>query len=202
MDSVKPESAKPPWTKALTGQRTPKEESCSIGFSVLSSVRFAPAFPERTTMRHFQLRHLLAAVVLATSVLAGISCRVVATTGDFYGSTVPPKQNILRYVNGDEPESLDPPVSSGQPEARIYMALFEGLVEYDPKSLNAIPGIAESWTPNNDSSEFVFHLRHNARWSNGEPITAQDFVYTIRRGLSPELASKNAYLAYYITYAE
>jgi oligopeptide transport system substrate-binding protein len=153
-------------------------------------------------MRHFQLKHLLAAFVLATSVLAGISCRVVATSGDFYGSTVPPKQNILRYVNGDEPETLDPPVSSGQPEARIYMALFEGLVEYDPKSLNAIPGIAESWTPNNDSSEFVFHLRHNARWSNGEPITAQDFVYTIRRGLSPELASKNAYLAYYITYAE
>jgi len=153
-------------------------------------------------MRHLQLRHLLAALVIASSVLGGISCRVVATTGDFYGSTVPPKQNILRYVNGDEPESLDPPVSSGQPEARIYMALFEGLVEYDPKSLNAIPGIAESWTPNNDSSEFVFHLRHNARWSNGEPITAHDFVYTIRRGLSPELASKNAYLAYYITYAE
>ena len=153
-------------------------------------------------MRSLPLKYLLAAVLLASSVLGGIACRVVATTGDFYGSTVPPKRNILRYVNGDEPESLDPPVSSGQPEARIYMALFEGLVEYDPKSLNAIPALAESWTANNDSSEFVFHLRHNARWSNGEPITAHDFVYSIRRGLSPELASKNAYLAYYITYAE
>ena len=123
-------------------------------------------------------------------------------SGDFYGSTTPPSRNILRYVNGDEPESLDPPVSPGQPEARIYMALYQGLVEYDPKTLNAIPALAERWDVNNDSSEFVFHMRRNARWSNGDPITAQDFVYSIRRGLGPALASKNAYLAYYITYAE
>jgi ABC-type oligopeptide transport system substrate-binding subunit len=127
---------------------------------------------------------------------------VVATTGEFYGSTKPPQRNILRYVNGDEPESLDPPVSSGQPEARIYMALYQGLVEYDPKTLNPIPALAERWDVNNDSSEFVFHMRRNARWSNGDPITAQDFVYSLRRGLAPVLASKNAYLAYYITYAQ
>src|SRR6185503_5095898 len=113
-------------------------------------------------MPGLQLKHLLAVVALASSVLGGISCRVVATPGDFYGSTVPPKQNVLRYVNGDEPESLDPPVSSGQPEARIYMALFEGLVEYDPKSLKAIPALAERWDVNNDSSEFVFYMRRNA----------------------------------------
>jgi ABC-type oligopeptide transport system substrate-binding subunit len=142
------------------------------------------------------------AVVMASLLFAAISCRVVATSGEFYGSTSPPRGNILRYVNGDEPESLDPAVSSGQPEARIYMALYEGLVEYDPKTLNAIPALAERWDINNDSSEFVFHMRQNARWSNGDPITAQDFVYSIRRGLAPELASKNAYLAYYITYAQ
>lgn len=148
------------------------------------------------------LKQLVAGVAIAATLLSAISCRVVATPGEFYGSTAPPKLNILRYVNGDEPESLDPPVSSGQPEARIYMALYEGLVEYDPKSLNAIPALAESWDVNNDSSEFVFHMRRNARWSNGDPITAHDFVYSIRRGLSPALASKNAYLAYYITYAQ
>jgi oligopeptide transport system substrate-binding protein len=153
-------------------------------------------------MSEFHLKNVFAGCLILACVCAGISCRVVATPGDFYGSTTPPKQNILRYVNGDEPESLDPPVSTGQPEARIYMALFEGLVEYNPKSLNAVPGVAETWEVNNDSSEFVFHLRHNARWSNGEPITAPDFVYSLRRGLSPEMASKNSYLAYYITYAE
>ena len=72
----------------------------------------------------------------------------------------------------------------------------------DPKSLGAIPALAERWDVNNDSSEFVFHMRRNARWSNGDPITAHDFLYSIRRGVSPELASKNAYLAYYITYAQ
>jgi oligopeptide transport system substrate-binding protein len=148
------------------------------------------------------VKQILAVLGIAALLFSGISCRVVATTGEFYGSTKPPQRNILRYVNGDEPESLDPPVSSGQPEARIYMALYQGLVEYDPKTLNPIPALAERWDVNNDSSEFVFHMRRNARWSNGDPITAQDFVYSLRRGLSPDLASKNAYLAYYITYAQ
>jgi oligopeptide transport system substrate-binding protein len=147
-------------------------------------------------------KQILAGAALAAVVACGISCRVVATTGTFYGSTTPPKENILRYVNGDEPESLDPVVSSGQPEARIYMALYQGLVEYDPKSLKSNPELAERWEINRDSSEFVFHLRHNARWSNGDPITARDFVYSLRRGLSPEIASKNAFMAYPITYAE
>lgn len=153
-------------------------------------------------MAKVYLKQLLVGVAIASLLFGAISCRAVATTGEFYGSTTPPQRNILRYVNGDEPESLDPPVSSGQPEARIYMALYEGLVEYDPKTLAAIPALAERWDVNNDSSEFVFHLRRNARWSNGDPITAHDFVYTIRRGLAPALASKNAYLAYYITYAQ
>ena len=153
-------------------------------------------------MTRVYLKQLVAGIAIVSFVFGTISCRVVATTGDFYGSTAPPKLNILRYVNGDEPESLDPPVSTGQPEARIYMALYQGLVDYDPKTLNAIPALAERWDINNDSSEFVFHLRRNARWSNGDPITANDFVYSIRRGLSPALASKNAYLAYYIAYAE
>jgi oligopeptide transport system substrate-binding protein len=148
------------------------------------------------------VKQILAGLGIAALLFSGISCRVVATTGEFYGSTKPPQRNILRYVNGDEPESLDPPVSSGQPEARIYMALYQGLVEYDPKTLNPIPALAERWDVNNDSSEFVFHMRRNARWSNGDPITAQDFVYSLRRGLAPVLASKNAYLAYYITYAQ
>ena len=148
------------------------------------------------------MKPLLLGLAIASFVLGAIACRVVATTGDFYGNTTPPKRNILRYVNGDEPGSLDPPVSTGQPEARIYMALFQGLVDYDPKTLNAIPALAERWDVNNNSSEFVFHLRRNAVWSNGDPITAHDFVYSVRRGISPELASKNGYLAYYITYAE
>lgn len=140
------------------------------------------------------------ALVLVAVTLAG--CSASAKNGLYFGKTTPPAGQVLRYVTGSEPESLDPQISSGQPEARIYMAIFEGLTDYDPKNMQPIPAIAERWDVNNDSSEFVFHLRHNARWSNGDPITAQDFVYSMRRALSPELASRSAYLAYYIKNAQ
>jgi oligopeptide transport system substrate-binding protein len=157
---------------------------------------------EGIAVHRLALRRIASGIALVGLAFIGISCGVSARNEVFFGKTVPPDRNIMRYVTGDEPESLDPPVSSGQPEGRIYMALYEGLVEYNPKTLEPMPAIAERWDVNNDSSEFVFHLRKNARWSNGDPVTAKDFVYSFRRALSPELASRNAYLAYYIKYAQ
>jgi ABC-type oligopeptide transport system substrate-binding subunit len=149
--------------------------------------------------RSIQFRLGLALVALSALV---IGCSVAASNDIYFGRNVPPQGQVLRYVTGDEIESLDPQVGTGQPDARIYAALYEGLVEYGPKNSLPIPAIAESWDINSDSSELVFHLRKNARWSNGEPITARDFVYTFQRGLSPKLASRNAYLAYYIKYSQ
>ena len=108
----------------------------------------------------------------------------------------------MRYVSGGEIESLDPPITNSQPDARILIALFDGLVEYHPKTMEPIPAIAENWEISSDGTEYVFHLRKNAKFSNGDPITASDFVYSFRRGFSPELASRNAYLGYYIKYSE
>jgi oligopeptide transport system substrate-binding protein len=82
------------------------------------------------------------------------------------------------------------------------LALFEGLAEYDPKTSEPIPALAERWEVNKDWSEVVFYLRHDGKFSNGDPITARDFVYTIRRGLKPELGSRAASLAYPIKYAQ
>ena len=141
-------------------------------------------------------------LLLASIAIDAMSCSVGSNKEPFFGKTVPPDRNILRYVTGDEPESLDPVVSTGQPEARIYMALFQALVEYHPKTMGPEPALAERWEVNNDSSEFKFYLRKNTRWSNGDPITAQDFVYSYRRALSKETASRNAYLAYYIRNAQ
>ncbi|HET8783651.1 MAG TPA: peptide ABC transporter substrate-binding protein [Pyrinomonadaceae bacterium] len=141
-------------------------------------------------------------LVMAALAIAAISCKVASNSEPFFGKTVPPERNIFRYVTGDEPESLDPAISNGQPEARIYMALYDGLVEYHPKTMEPQAALAERWQPNNDSSEFRFYLRHNGRWSNGDPITAHDFVYSFRRAMLPETASRNAYLAYYIKYAQ
>ena len=141
-------------------------------------------------------------LLLASIGLAAISCNVGSNSEPFFGKTVPPQQNIFRYVTGDEPESLDPIMSTGQPEARIYMALFQGLVEYHPKTMGPEAALAENWNNNDDSSEFTFYLRRNARWSNGDPITANDFVYSYRRAVARETASRNAYLSYYIKYAQ
>jgi oligopeptide transport system substrate-binding protein len=148
----------------------------------------------------YSWRFTVGALIVSLSLISA-GCSALANPA-FFGKTDPPRDNILRYVSGSEPESLDPQISDGQPEARIYMALFEALVEYDPKTTAPIPGLAERWEINKDSSEFTFHLRHNGRFSNGDPITARDFVYTIRRGMSPKLASRNAGLAYYIKYAK
>jgi len=141
----------------------------------------------------------IVAVVILSSFLVGC---VTQATGRFYGKTEAPTENVLRYISGSEPESLDPAISTGQPEARILMALYDALVEYHPKTMEPIPGIAESWEIGSGGSEYIFHLRKNATFSNGDPVTAKDFVYTFRRALAPEFAAKNAYLAYYIKYSE
>src|SRR5215213_10393434 len=138
-----------------------------------------------------KFRQIVGLVLLASLASGTLSCAVVSSNEEFYGTTTPPERNIFRYVTGDEPESLDPVVGNGQPEARLYMALYEGLVEYDTKTLEPRPALAERWHVNNDSSEFTFHLRHNGRWSNGDPIDANDFVYTFRRAVAKETASRN-----------
>ncbi|MEK6335050.1 MAG: peptide ABC transporter substrate-binding protein [Acidobacteriota bacterium] len=149
---------------------------------------------------HFSATLTLALLLAMSLFCAG--CAASASNSGFFGKTDPPRENVLRYVSGSEPESLDPQVSAGQNEARLYMALYEGLIEYDPKTSAPVPAIAERWEVNKDYSEMTFHLRQNARFSNGDPITAADFVYTIRRGLAPEFASTNAALAFYIKYAQ
>ncbi|MGI8555954.1 MAG: peptide ABC transporter substrate-binding protein, partial [Pyrinomonadaceae bacterium] len=120
----------------------------------------------------------------------------------YFGKTVPPKNNVLRYISGSEPASLDPQISTGQPEARIYMAIYDGLFDYDPKTQLPIPGIAKSWEISPNVDEFIFHLRDNAKWSDGTPITANDFVYSWRRGFAPETLSPSSSLGYFIKYAE
>jgi ABC-type oligopeptide transport system substrate-binding subunit len=142
-----------------------------------------------------------AGVALALAGLALTACGTGTGTGEYFGQVEPPEGQTLRYVSGGEPESLDPQIGTGQPESRIYAALFEGLTDYHPETGEVVPGLAERWDVSDGNTTFVFHLRP-ARWSDGTPITAHDFVYTIRRGLSPALAARNAYLAYDIVNAQ
>lgn len=153
-------------------------------------------------MSHFGSAQFRLIIALVAFSALSIGCSVAANNSVYFGRVIPPQGQVLRYVTGSESETLDPQVGTSAPDARIYAALYEGLVEYDPKNTLPIPAIAEKWEVNSDSSEMLFYLRKNARWSNGEPITAHDFVYSFRRGLSPKLASRNAYLAYYIKYSQ
>jgi oligopeptide transport system substrate-binding protein len=103
----------------------------------------------------------------------------------------------LVFINGAEPETLDPALITGQPEGRIAGALFEGLTVYD-RTAHVKPGVAERWELSADGLTYTFHLRGDARWSNGEPVTARDFLRSWQRTLAPETASEYAYQLYYV----
>lgn len=105
---------------------------------------------------------------------------------------------FLRFQNIAEPEYIDPGLSSGNVETNIALALFEGLVQYNPKGGEPLPGVAERWTISGDQKVYTFFLRKTAHWSDGKPVTAHDFAYAWERVLNPKTAAKYAFAHYYI----
>lgn len=109
----------------------------------------------------------------------------------------------LVIINGKEPETLDPALMVGIAEGRIVGGgLFEGLTRSDPVSAAPIPSLAERWDISPDGRIYTFHLRPNIVWSTGEPITADDFVYSWIRALAPATASGYAGQLFYLKNAE
>ncbi len=97
------------------------------------------------------------------------------------------EENILIIGNSSEPKGLDPHLVSGVLESNIIRALFEGLCVEDPaKNSSSLPGVAQKWTPNENFTEWLFELNPNAKWSDGVPVTARDFVFSYKRLLSPD----------------
>jgi len=106
------------------------------------------------------------------------------------------------FLNGTEPKTLDPHLATGEPEHRLTEALFEGLARLDSRSLEPAPGVAESWDITPDGKTYTFHLRDNARWSDGRRVTADDFTYAWRRLQEPETGAEYAYIMHMVRYAE
>lgn len=106
------------------------------------------------------------------------------------------ESNVLQVGNGAEVQELDPHVVSGVTEHRVLSALFEGLTDCDAATLAPLPASADHWTASEDGLHYVFHIRDDAKWSNGAAVTAADFVYAWQRILSPRLASEYAYMLY------
>ena len=112
------------------------------------------------------------------------------------------RDGILHYGNGAEPQGLDPHVVTGVPENHIVRALFEGLAVKNPKTLEPEPGVAERWDISKDGTVYTFYLNPNAKWSNGETMTASDYVWSWNRALHPDTGSLYAYMLYPIVNSE
>jgi oligopeptide transport system substrate-binding protein len=100
------------------------------------------------------------------------------------------EQQVMHISNGTDVQGVDPAVTTGMPEYHVIMSLFEGLVSKHPQTLETVPGVADRWTVSEDRLKYEFHIRENAKWSNGQAITAQDFVDSWHRALMPALGNE------------
>ncbi|EKO3567935.1 oligopeptide ABC transporter substrate-binding protein OppA [Vibrio metschnikovii] len=123
---------------------------------------------------------LSAGLTVATTSFSALAADVPA------GTKLAPVQELIRG-NGTEVASLDPHKTEGVPESHVIRDLLEGLVNQDADG-NTIPGVAERWETS-DNQTYTFYLRKDAKWSNGDPVTAQDFVYSWQRAVDPATAS-------------
>ena len=111
------------------------------------------------------------------------------------------EQQIYHHGNGSEPQGIDPHIVTGVPEHHILISLCEGLTIPNPNPKGSdgyIPGTAESWTISDDGKEYIFKLNKNAKWSNGDPVTADDFVWSWKRILTASLGSQYPDMLYYL----
>lgn len=106
-------------------------------------------------------------------------------------------KKILYLNNGIEPTSFDPPIGFNAASYNALNNLMEGLTRLDAEHVPQ-PAIAEKWEISDDGLVYTFHIRENANWSNGDPVTAEDFVFAWKRLLDPDTASPAAFLGYFI----
>ncbi|WP_425401035.1 peptide ABC transporter substrate-binding protein [Aeoliella sp.] len=143
-----------------------------------------------------KLRKNLPAIVVATLLVGGVVWSLTA-------SRLPPAD--FTFNNATEIKTVDPALIGGIPEGRVVSALFEGLVRVSPDDHTPVtggpekwPGVAESWDISDDKRTYTFHLRKDARWSNGDPVTAEDYHYSMRRFLNPLTAAEYAKQGWYL----
>lgn len=133
-----------------------------------------------------KLMLFLSLILVGTIVFTGCSS-TTSKTGE----------KILRSNNGSEPGSLDPALAQGTHESWVLENVFEGLMTFDEKG-ELVNGIAKDYKISDDGLIYTFTIRDDAKWSNGDPVTAEDFEFTWKRALDPELAADYAYQLYYI----
>jgi len=153
--------------------------------------------PMRTS-RSSTLLFLLPRLFAALGLLALLSGCLKRETNVQRGD----REQVLHRGMGADPNDLDPHVATNIAEVDLAAALFEGLVNEDPKDLHPVPGVAARWDIAPDQLTYTFHLRPEAKWSDGRSVNAQDFVESWRRMLTPSLGAENAGLLYVLQGAE
>ncbi len=134
--------------------------------------------------------------------ILGLACFLAACSGGESNVESGNREGIFYYGNGSEPQGLDPHVVTGVPESHLVRALFEGLAVKNPYTLEPEPGVAKSWDISEDGRVITFHINPEARWSNGDQMTAHDYVWSWRRALHPMMGNQYGYMLYPIKNAE
>ena len=111
-------------------------------------------------------------------------------------------KQIFHFGNGSEPQGIDPHIVTGVPEHHILISLCEGLTIPNAFDDENLPGAAESWSVSDDGKVYTFKLRKNGKWSNGDPVTADDFVWSWQRILTASLGSQYPDMLYYLEGAQ
>lgn len=127
------------------------------------------------------MRTRLAFALLLTLTLSHAGCFLDEAVEPYAGRVVVPRAQEFHWSDGGLPRTFDPAFAAAPPDTDLVRAIFEGLTDYDPRSLAPVPAVATRWEPSNGGRVWTFYLRNDARWSNGEPVTASDFVRSWRR---------------------
>jgi oligopeptide transport system substrate-binding protein len=139
---------------------------------------------------------LLGAFALAAAGCGGGNEGSTGGAGTSGGETGTAANQTMTIAWGAEPPSLDPGLATDTTSSNVLLNIMDPIVRLDPKTNEAVPSLAESWDVSEDGKTVTYHLRQDGKWTNGDPVTANDFVYSWKRTLSPELAADYAYQLY------
>ena len=131
--------------------------------------------------KHKNFKGSLAATLLVTLMLSHAGCFLDEKVEPYYGRVTVPRSQEFHWSDGGLPQTFDPAFAAAPPDTDLVRAIFEGLTDYDPRTLAPVPAVATHWEPSSGGRVWTFYLRDDARWSNGEPVTASDFVRSWRR---------------------
>ena len=159
---------------------------------------FQPMRGEGTPPPRWPSARGLAALAAALAIALALSACTRRETAVTLGN----RTGVLHVGNGAEIQSLDPQLAGGSVDHNVLSALFEGLITLDEETFQPRPGAAERWTISPDGLVYTFHFRHGAKWSNGDPLDARDFLYSFRRALTPTFGSEYKDALYPVKNAE